>query len=110
MEGMIKGLIEIVDLWKPILLSSVIVFIASSLIHMLLSFWHKGDFKQTPNEDRLMDAVRPLSIPPGDYCVPRPSNMAEMRTPEFAQKINKGPVMFFTMLPNGPMNTGQSLA
>ena len=38
-----------------------------------------------PDEDKLMDAVRPLGIPPGDYMVPRPLP-AEMRSPEFAAK------------------------
>jgi len=85
-------------LWLPILLSSVIVFIASSIIHMG-PFWHKSDYPKVPNEDKLMDAVRPLAIPPGDYMVPRPSP-AEMRSPEFAAKLKKGPVMVVTVMPN----------
>ena len=39
-------------LWLPILLSSVIVFVASSIIHMLLP-WHKSDYPKVPNEDRV---------------------------------------------------------
>jgi len=46
-------------LWLPILLSSVFVFVASSVIHMLLP-WHKGDYSSVPNEERVMDALRPL--------------------------------------------------
>jgi hypothetical protein len=95
-------------LWLPILLSSVFVFVASTLIHMVLP-WHKGDFRNVPNEDRLMDALRPLDIPPGDYCVPRASSMKEMGSPEFIEKMKKGPVMVFTVMPNGPASMGRNL-
>ena len=95
-------------LWLPILLSGVIVFIASSIIHMALP-WHKGDYRQVPNEDKVMDALRPLAIPPGDYMVPRCSSMEEMRSPEFAAKLKEGPVMVVTVMPNGQSSMTQSL-
>jgi hypothetical protein len=56
-------------LWLPILLSSVIVFVVSSVIHTVLP-WHKNDYPRIPNEEKVMDALRPLAIPPGDYMVP----------------------------------------
>lgn len=95
-------------LWLPILLSSVIVFVVSSIIHMALP-WHKSDYPKVPNEDRVMDALRPLAIPPGDYMIPRPSSREDMRSPEFAEKIRKGPVMMLTVMPNGPMSMGRNL-
>jgi hypothetical protein len=91
---------EISALWLPILLSSVIVFVVSSIIHMA-SPWHKNDYPKMPNEDKVMEALRPLAIPPGDYMVPRPSNSQEMRSPEFAEKRKRGPVMVVTVMPNG---------
>ena len=95
-------------LWLPILLSSVIVFVVSSIIHMA-SPWHKGDFPKMQNEDKVMDALRPLAIPPGDYLVPRPASRQDMRSPEFAEKMKKGPVALFTVMPNGPMSMGRNL-
>jgi len=71
--------------------------------------WHKGDCRKLPNEDAVMDALRPFAIPPGDYGIPRPSSMKDMKSPEFNEKMNKGPVMLITVLPNGPMSMGQSL-
>lgn len=53
-------------LWLPILLSSVIVFIVSSIIHML-SPWHKNDYPKLANEEKVLDALRPLDIPAGEY-------------------------------------------
>jgi hypothetical protein len=95
-------------LWLPILLSSIIVFVVSSLIHMLTP-WHKSDYPKMPDEDAIRDALRPLAIPPGDYVLPCPSSMEEMRSPEFAKKMNEGPKMMLTVLPNGPANMGGPL-
>ena len=101
-------MVELYALWLPILLSSVIVFVVSSIIHMATP-WHKNDYTKVPNEDKVMDAVRPLAIPPGDYMIPRPSSMQEMRSAEFAEKMNKGPVMVLTVMPNGPVTMTKNL-
>jgi hypothetical protein len=86
----------------------VIVFVVSSVIHMALP-WHKNDYPKVPNEDKVMDALRPLAVPPGDYMVPRASSTQEMRSPEFAEKMEKGPVMLLTVVPNGSLSMGKSL-
>jgi len=99
---------SLLALWFPILLSAVIVFILSSIIHML-SPWHKSDYPKMPKEDKVMDILRPLEIPPGDYVVPRPSGREEMRSPEFKEKMKNGPVMMLTVLPNGQSSMGMSL-
>ena len=96
------------SLWLPILLSAVFVFIASSIIHML-PLWHKGDYPPLPNQDQVMDALRPLALPRGDYMVPRAANMADMKTPEFQEKLTRGPVLMMTVLPNGPYGMGKAL-
>lgn len=95
-------------LWLPILLSAVLVFIASSIIHMLLG-WHAGDYAPLPDEARFGDAVRPLAIPPGDYLVPRATSMKDMRSPEFVEKRRSGPVVMMTVFPTGEMGMGKQL-
>jgi hypothetical protein len=95
-------------LWLPILLSAVIVFIVSSVIHMV-SPWHKNDYPKMEKEDRFREALQPLAIPPGDYMVPRPSGSADMRSPEFLDKLKKGPVMVVTVMPNGMTPVTMSL-
>lgn len=97
------------SLWLPILLSAVIVFLVSSAIHMT-PLWHKNDYPKVPNEDRVMDALRPLAIPPGEYMVPRASSTQEMRSPEFLEKMKKGPVLVLTVMPNAPIPMGTNLA
>jgi hypothetical protein len=95
-------------LWLPILVSAVAVFIVSSIIHMV-SPWHKGDYPKLDNEDALADAVRPLNLPPGDYMVPRPRGTADMKSDTFKEKVNRGPNLILTVIPNGPRSMGTYL-
>jgi hypothetical protein len=95
-------------LWLPIVLSTVLVFVASSIIHMLLP-WHKSDYPKMPNEEKAMDALRPLAIPPGDYMMPRCETSQEMHSPEFVEKLKRGPVMVMTVLPNAPFPMARNL-
>jgi hypothetical protein len=97
------------SLWLPLLLSAVFVFVASSIVHMVMP-WHKTDYHQIPSEDRVMEALRSFAIPPGDYMIPRPSSMEEMRGPAFAEKVKQGPVMVVTVMPNGMMSMARNLA
>jgi hypothetical protein len=85
-------------LWLPILVSAVAVFVVSSIIHMT-PLWHKTDYPRYPNEDRVLDALRPIGIPPGDYMMPRPASTAEMRSPEFMEKLKQGPAVVMTVMP-----------
>jgi hypothetical protein len=43
-------MVALTSLWLPILLSAVIVFVASSIMHMLLPY-HRSDYQQLPEED-----------------------------------------------------------
>lgn len=102
-------MVSLTALWAPILLSAVIVFLASSVIHMT-PLWHKSDYPQMPREAEAMNALRPLAIPPGDYFLPRASGMKQMRSPEFKEKMAQGPVAVITVMPNGMINMNRSLA
>jgi hypothetical protein len=99
---------ELSELWLPIILSAVLVFVASSVIHMA-SPWHKSDYPKVPNEDRVREALRTLAIPPGDYMIPRPASRAELSSPDFMEKIRTGPVVILTVLPNGPMPMARNM-
>ena len=101
-------MVGIAALLLPILLSAVLVFVASSIIHMVLP-WHKNDYPKVPNEEALRSALRPLAIPPGDYMVPRPSGREEMQSPQFAAKMHEGPNLVLTVLPNGPWSMARNL-
>jgi len=92
----------------PILLSALLVFFASALVHMVLG-WHKADYPKLANEDQVREALRPLGIPPGDYFIPRPATREDMRSPAFMEKVKQGPNLIMTMLPAGPMSMARNL-
>jgi hypothetical protein len=94
-------MVPVMSLWIPIFVSAVIVFVVSSIIHMLLPY-HKSDFRKVAEEDRLLEALRGLKIPPGDYLAPRPESPAAMKQPEFVEKMTKGPWVTMTIGPGGP--------
>ena len=100
-------MMTVLSLWLPILIAAALVFIASSVIHMMLGF-HNKDVGAIPDERRVADALRPFQIPPGDYALPH-GDAKEMATPEFIQKTKEGPVAIITVLPNKPMSMGRSL-
>lgn len=102
-------MVPVTSLWMPILLSAVLVFVASSILHMVLPF-HRTDYRKVPAEDDVMDALRRFKIPPGDYMMPCAGGPEAMRDPAFREKMNKGPVAIVTVMNNGPMSMGSNLA
>ena len=101
-------MVPVTSLWIPILLSAVIVFVASSIIHMLLSY-HRNDLRKLSKEDEVMGVLRGFNIPPGDYAMPYAGSMEGMKKPEFIEKMKAGPVLFMTVVPSGPPSMGASL-
>jgi len=101
-------MVQLTALWLPILLAAVFVFIASSITHMVLSY-HRSDFGKVANEDELQSALRKLDIPPGDYLVPCAGGPEGMKSPEFQEKMKKGPVAIFTIVKPGGTSIGKNL-
>lgn len=95
-------------LWLPILLSAVFVFVASSLVHMVVQL-HKGDYRKLPDEDGLLDALRSTGTSPGQYMFPCAESMQEMGSPEMAAKYARGPIGTLIVRPGGSLNMGQAL-
>jgi hypothetical protein len=98
----------VADLWLPILLAAVFVFVVSSLVHMVLQY-HKNDYVMLPSEDKVLDAMRAAGVQPGSYRFPCANSMKEMCTPEMTAKMVRGPVGSMTVIPSGPMSMGKAL-
>lgn len=92
--------VPLAALWLPIVMSAVIVFIASSILHMVLPY-HRSDYKQLPEEDKLAAAIRPSNLPHGLYVFPFCTHK-DMKSPAVIEKFKRGPVGFLTIVPNGP--------
>src|SRR5882672_10913907 len=101
-------MVHLTSLWMPIVLSAVMAFAASSIIHMLLTY-HRGDLRKVSNEDAVMDALRPFNLQPGDYGVPSAGSPDTMRSPEFVAKMKKGPVVLMTVMPACPPSLVKNL-
>src|SRR5438045_2091931 len=93
-------------LWMPIVVSSVFVFIALSIIHGLVG-WHKGDMTAVPGEAKVMETLRGLNVQPGDYRFPFSNSVDEMKTPEWDEKMKQGPVGIMSISPSRPINMGK---
>jgi len=98
----------LVALWLPILLSAVVVFVISSLVHMVLK-WHSSDYRTLANEEAVRAAIRAGNNGPGRYVMPHCREMKEMGSPEMQAKYREGPVGHLTLLPNGAPNMGKYL-
>ena len=100
--------VSLVQLWLPILLSAVFVFVASSLIHMVVK-WHASDYNALSNEEEVRAAIRKGSPAPGQYVLPHCADMKQMGQPEMLAKYAEGPVAFLSVNPNGPPAMGGAL-
>lgn len=93
-------MVPLSGLWLPILLSAVIVFVASSILHMVLTY-HRSDYHQLPEEEKLLAGLRAASLKPGlyvfPYCLPK-----DMKSPAGIEKYKQGPVGYMNIVPNGP--------
>jgi hypothetical protein len=92
----------------PIVLSAVLVFVLSSLIHMVLGY-HASDYNRLPDEDALRAAIRRANPAPRQYVFPYASGGADMKSPEFQQKMAEGPVGVLTIRPSGFSFMGKAL-
>jgi len=100
--------ISLLQLWMPILGASVIAWLASGLIHMLIKY-HNSDFQKIENEDEVMTAVGQGSPSLGLHHFPHCADMSEMANEDMQQKMIKGPVGMLVMFPNGLPNMGKYL-
>jgi len=92
-------------LWLPILAAAVVVFVASSVMHMLLPY-HKSDYKKLPDEEKALAALR--GVTPGQYVFPYCTHK-EMNTPEVQEKLKQGPVGLMFVRPSGLPQMGKFL-
>jgi hypothetical protein len=84
-------------LWLPIVVAAVIVFVASSIMHMVLPY-HRSDYKQLPNEEKAREALK--GLPRGLYSLPYCTHQT-MKSPEIQEKFKQGPVGLITVFPTG---------
>lgn len=98
--------VSLMSLWLAILLSAVIVFVASSVIWMVIQY-HNAEWKKLPDEEAARSALKGTA--PGQYSVPNAQTSAERKSPEVVEKYRQGPIAMLIVLPHGSMAMGKQM-
>ena len=101
-------MVSLGELWLPILVSAVLVFLVSAIIHMVLKY-HNSDYTRLPNEEAVRAAFRAGDPAPAQYVIPYCPEMKEMEKPEMKQKYMEGPVAVVNVMRPGLPNMGKYL-
>lgn len=101
-------MVPIASLWLPILLAAIVVFIASSLSHMVLKL-HQKDYQKLPGETEVLAVMRQSGVGPGNYMFPHCGDPKEMGSAEMQETFRQGPVGFANIMPSGPPAIGRGL-
>ncbi len=92
---------DVCQLWMPILVSSLFVFFASSIIWMVLPH-HKADIKVLPDEAAFVERLNQFPIPPGTYMWPNCGSGEGPNSPEFKARMDAGPWGSLNVIGNKP--------
>lgn len=94
-------MVSLVALWLPIVLAAVLVFVVSSILHMVLPL-HRSDYSVLPNEAAVRAAMLESPLPPGVYPVPYCADPKQMGSEEMLAKYRQGPVAMINVMPSRP--------
>jgi hypothetical protein len=97
------------ELWIPILVGGLAVFVMSALVWTVMPH-HRTEWQGLANEDAVADAIRAGAPTPGLYHVPHSADPKAMGTPEFVARMNRGPIAYLTVAPNGAPAMGPMMA
>ena len=97
------------QLWLPIVVSGVVVFILSALAWTVMPH-HKKDWQGLPNADAVQLAMRAVPPAPGQYALPWARDPKVFEDPAMKEKLDKGPRAFITIVPNGMPPMGPMMA
>ena len=101
-------MVPVMSLALPIIVSAVIVFLASFVFHTLLPH-HKNDFGKLSAEDDARAALGKSAPAPGEYVIPYAATNEERASEEHKKKMLDGPVVYMTVRANGPITMGKEL-
>jgi hypothetical protein len=96
----------LLSLWRPILLSTLFVFVASNLLWMALPFWHAKDYGKLPDEETVLKGL--AAAPPGQFMVPCLD--WKTATPEAQAAAQQGPMGLLLLRNPGAFSLPGALA
>lgn len=98
--------VNLTDLWMPILLGTLLAWMASAAIHLALKY-HNSDYLPLSNEDEVAASIGRGTPKPGIHTIPHCVDMAKMNDPAMQAKFTNGPVAFVTIFPTGMPQMGK---
>ena len=101
-------MVSLLSLVVPIVVAAVLVFVASSVIHMVMTY-HRNDFAKLPNEDEVLATFRKLNVAPGDYVAPYCNSPESMKEPAYLDNMNRGPGLVVTVWQTANFNMGATM-
>jgi hypothetical protein len=101
-------MVPILELWAPIAVSAVLVFVVSTLVHMVLGY-HKSDYRGLEKEAEVLEALRRAGVSAGNYMFPHCKAMKELGSPEMIKKYEQGPVGMLVVSPKRAPTMGKEL-
>ena len=101
-------MVSIAALWLPIVLSAVLVFVVSSIIHMVMTY-HRKDHRALPEEEPVRAALGRQTLTKGQYFIPYAPDMKAMKEPDVQKRFTEGPVAIITVFRSGLPNMGTHL-
>jgi hypothetical protein len=94
------------QLWMPIVVSAVLVFVVSAITHMLIPA-RQTEWGHLAKEGALQEALR--GAKPGLYGFPMPADPGQRGKPAALQRFAEGPSGWLSVVPPGPINMGRNL-
>jgi hypothetical protein len=95
------------QLWLPIVVSAVLVFVVSAATHMLIPA-RQAEWARLPAQDSIQAAVRGAA--PGLYMFPLPETVKERGTADSMARWAEGPSGWLTVVAPGPIKMGRNMA
>ena len=77
-------MLTLASLWLPILVSAVIVWVASFVVWAVLPH-HRSDYRGFPDEESVREAMGKL--PPGQYNIPNVASRGDLKNPEVGAAV-----------------------
>lgn len=102
-------MVSLLSLAVPVVVAAVLVFLASAVIHMVMTH-HRNDFSRLPNEDDVLATFRKANVPAGDYVAPYCDSPQSMKEPAYLENMKRGPGLVVTVWPSATFNMGATLA
>lgn len=100
---------SLANLWLPILVATVLCFIASALIWMIAPH-HKKEWPPVPGQDDLIATLRKHNVGQGNYMFPHADRSDKTAFEAASKQWAEGPAGVLYIFPKGKLNMGKMMA